>query len=58
MNEYVDVARMIELERADASRKVLEEFANFLEMKNGADQYERAWRIAANDARMFRPKAS
>jgi hypothetical protein len=48
---------MIELERSDAARKVLEEAANELELMSGAEQYERAWRKAAAFLRAFKPKS-
>jgi hypothetical protein len=52
----VNLTRMIELERADAARMALEEAANALEVMNGAEQYQRAWRKAADFLRAFRPK--
>lgn len=56
MNEMANLTRMIELERADAARMALEEAANALEVMNGAEQYQRAWRKAADFLRAFRPK--
>lgn len=50
--------RMITLERADAARRALEEAANALETMGGAEQYQRAWRKAADFLRAFRPKAA
>ena len=50
-----NIGRMIELERADAARKALEEAANTLEAWRGAEQYERAWRKAADFLRSFQP---
>ena len=50
------INRVIELERADAARKALEEAANQLETMSGAEQYQRAWRKAADFLRGFRPK--
>lgn len=58
MNEVTSLSRMIELERADAARKALEEAANELEIKPGAEQYQRAWRKAADFLRSFKPKAT
>jgi hypothetical protein len=58
MNEITSMNRVIELERADAARKALEEAANELEMKHGAEQYQRAWRKAADFLRSFRPKSA
>lgn len=43
-----DLARLIELERADAARKALEDAAVALERRGGNELYQRAWRIAAN----------
>jgi hypothetical protein len=51
-----NMERVIELERADAARKALEEAANELETMAGAEQYQRAWRKAADFLRSFRPK--
>lgn len=48
--------RVIELERADAARQALEEAANALETMSGAEQYQRAWRKAADFLRAFKPK--
>lgn len=47
--------RRIELERADAARMALEEAANEIEAMRGAEQYERAWRKAADFLRSFKP---
>jgi len=49
--------RSVALERADAARQALDEAASALEKLEGADQYERAWRKAADFLRMFRPQA-
>lgn len=51
-----NIDRVIELERADAARKALDEAANALELLSGADQYQRAWRKAADFLRTFKPK--
>ena len=48
--------RVIELERADAARRALDEAANALELLSGAEQYQRAWRKAADFLRTFKPK--
>jgi hypothetical protein len=56
MNEITSINRVIELERADAARKALEEAANQLETMSGAEQYQRAWRKAADFLRGFKPK--
>lgn len=53
-----NMERVIELERADAARRALEEAANELETMAGAEQYQRAWRKAADFLRTFRPKAA
>lgn len=58
MNEVTSLSRVIELERADAARKALEEAANALELMSGAEQYERAWRKAAAFLRTFRPRTA
>lgn len=52
-----DITRRVELERADAARLALEEAANALELKHGAEQYMRAWRKAADFLRVFKPTA-
>jgi hypothetical protein len=53
-----NLTRVIELERADAARRAREEAANALETMSGAEQYQRAWRKAADFLRAFRPKAA
>lgn len=50
-------ARMIALERKDAARLALDEAANALELLSGAEQYQRAWRKAADFLRAFKPKS-
>lgn len=57
MNEMTNITRVIELERDDAVRKALEQAANELETMSGAEQYQRAWRKAADFLRTFRPKS-
>jgi hypothetical protein len=57
MSEPSNMTRMIELERADAVRKALDEAANAIELMNGAEQYQRAWRKAADFLRSFKPRA-
>lgn len=48
MMEAADMNRRIELERADAARKALEDAAVALERRGGNELYQRAWRIAAD----------
>lgn len=55
MTDTADITRRVELERADAARQALEEAANALELRHGAEQYMRAWRKAADFLRTFRP---
>jgi hypothetical protein len=50
-----DLMRRIALERDDAVRQAFEEAANALEIRQGAEQYMRAWRIAADFLRLFKP---
>jgi hypothetical protein len=52
-----DLMRRVELERADAARRALDEAALALEVKHGAEQYMRAWRKAAGFLRTFKPQA-
>lgn len=56
MNEVTNISRIIQLERSDAVREAFEEAANALELRSGAEQYQRAWRIAADFLRSFKPK--
>lgn len=55
MSDIADITRRIELERADAARQALEEAANALEIRQGAEQYMRAWQKAADFLRTFKP---
>lgn len=55
MTDTADITRRVELERAEAARLALDEAANALELLGGADQYQRAWRKAADFLRMFKP---
>jgi hypothetical protein len=50
--------RTLDLERDDAARKALDDAANALEMLGGADQYQRAYRKAADFLRAFRWRPS
>lgn len=52
--QVADMLRRIELERADAARKALEEAATALETKSGNELYRRAYRIAADFLRARR----
>lgn len=56
MSESSNMERVIKLERADAVRTAFDEAANALELMNGAEQYQRAWRKAADFLRTFKPR--
>lgn len=44
----MDPARVIELERADAARQVLEEAAKRIESQEGGQTYQKAYKAAAD----------
>jgi hypothetical protein len=50
-----DLGRMIELERADAARRALEDAAAKLEGQAGNSVYVAAWRKAARLIRLMKP---
>lgn len=55
MTDIADITRRsVELEQVDAARQALDEAANALELLGGADQYQRAYRKAADFLRAFR----
>jgi DNA polymerase/3'-5' exonuclease PolX len=50
-----DIQRLVELERAEAVRKALEEAAYKLEAQAGNSVYMAAWRKAARLIRLMKP---
>lgn len=51
------IERRIALERAEAGRLALEEFARAIENRSGGLMYLRAWKVAARIARGMKPDA-
>ena len=58
MTEAAPPDRMVDLERADAARRALEDAANQLEAMGGNELYRRAWRIAADFLRTIPYKSA